>query len=65
MSRPEWKAVEVPAGEWIIGQDIPEGYYSITAKDKIAITQSNPVGSARDDFYHVLGANETVGKRRS
>ena len=29
MSRPEWKEVEVPTGIWIVGQDIPVGFYSI------------------------------------
>ena len=29
MSRPEWKQVEVPTGKWIVGTDIPEGFYSI------------------------------------
>lgn len=62
MNRPEWKEVTVPAGMWIIGQDIPEGYYSIRATGKIAITSSAPEGSQRDDFYHVLGADGEVGK---
>ena len=30
MSRPEWKEVEVPSGEWTVGVDIPAGVYSIT-----------------------------------
>lgn len=29
MSRPEWKEVKIPAGEWVVGQDIPAGIYSI------------------------------------
>ena len=29
MSRPEWKEITVPAGQWIVGVDIPAGYYSI------------------------------------
>ena len=29
MKRPEWKEVNVPAGKWIVGVDIPEGEYSI------------------------------------
>lgn len=62
MSRPEWKEVEVPAGEWIIGSDIPEGYYSITATGKIAIVEAAPANSKLDDFYHVLNNRETVEK---
>ena len=29
LSRPEWKEVKVPAGEWVVGKDIPAGSYSI------------------------------------
>ena len=28
-SRPEWKEVEVPAGTWTVGEDIPAGFYSV------------------------------------
>lgn len=31
ISRPEWRSVNVPEGTWIIGEDIPEGTYSISA----------------------------------
>ena len=31
MSRPEWREITVPAGQWRIGVDIPEGTYCITA----------------------------------
>ena len=34
MSRPEWKEVEVPAGQYTIGVDIPAGWYSMTPKSK-------------------------------
>lgn len=37
MSRPEWKEVEVPAGNWRIGEDIPEGTYCLTPKEFSAI----------------------------
>lgn len=30
VSRPEWKEVEVPQGEWRVGQDIPAGEYSVS-----------------------------------
>ena len=30
MSRPEWKEVTVPGGEWVVGEDIPAGEYSIS-----------------------------------
>ena len=32
MRRPEWKEISVPKGHWVIGVDIPEGYYCITPK---------------------------------
>ena len=34
VNRPEWKEVTVPKGYYVIGEDIPEGTYSITLKDK-------------------------------
>lgn len=30
VSRPEWKEVEVPSGQWIVGVDIPAGVYSVS-----------------------------------
>lgn len=40
MSRPEWKEVTVPAGTWIVGQDIPAGSYCMkpAGKGKVNIT---------------------------
>lgn len=32
MSRSEWKEVEVPAGQYTIGVDIPAGWYSVRPK---------------------------------
>ena len=32
ISRPEWKEVNVPAGTWIVGKDIPAGSYSIKSE---------------------------------
>ena len=34
MSRPEWKEVEVPAGQYTIGVDIPAGWYSVRPKNQ-------------------------------
>ena len=33
VSRPEWKEVTVPGGRWRVGEDIPEGTYSIHSTD--------------------------------
>lgn len=60
-SRPEWKEVIVPAGEWVIGEDIPAGYYSLSA-EKLAITQASAPDSPYNDFYHVIAAGGSVGK---
>ena len=34
MSRSEWKEVEVPAGQYTIGVDIPAGWYSVRPKSQ-------------------------------
>lgn len=48
MKRPEWKEVLVPAGTWIVGEDIPAGVYSFRIyKDKVVI---HLWGAAIDDF---------------
>ncbi len=37
VSRPEWKEATVPAGTWTVGEDIPEGSYSIRYNGMIVI----------------------------
>lgn len=32
----EWQEVIVPAGVWTVGEDIPEGYWTVTPKDSIS-----------------------------
>ena len=39
MSRPEWKEVPVPAGVWKIGEDIPEGTYSIKTYETYCVVE--------------------------
>ena len=34
MSRPEWKEVSVPIGQWKVGVDIPAGTYSIKTNER-------------------------------
>lgn len=49
ISRPEWKEVTVPAGTWIVGEDIPAGTYSISPTSSGGyITITNP--NAKDYF---------------
>ena len=64
----EWQEVEVPAGVWTIGEDIPEGYWTVTPKDciiafwygdKLNETKTGP-GSGWD--YHT-GVAETLNGR--
>ena len=37
VSRPEWKEVEVPLGQWVVGKDIPAGTYRIYAPKQALI----------------------------
>lgn len=39
VSRPEWKETEIPAGQWIVGEDIPAGSYSISVDGKQSLVQ--------------------------
>ena len=61
MSRPEWKEVVVPAGNWVVGVDIPAGTYSIR-------TEARSCGltvwrKAIDDYSNNgLYYNEVIGK---
>lgn len=60
MQRPEWKEVTVPAGDWIVGVDIPAGDYSIrpvkTGYIRIRDTHD-------DTFYNsMLKEGEIIGK---
>jgi len=63
ISRPEWKEVEVPAGEWIVGEDIPAGTYSISCKqDFAAVDIYKSKGSSRSDKSYMLTKYKYVGK---
>ena len=62
-SRPEWKEVEVPAGTWTVGEDIPAGSYSIRSLSQYSgtlyIYRKN---STTFDSYYSLRYGETLGK---
>lgn len=70
ISRPEWKEVHVPAGHWIVGQDIPAGKYSFE-KDYKYSGHINVWGLSVGDYSRngglivnmpVYGDHEIVGR---
>lgn len=50
IKRPEWKEVVVPAGEWIVGEDIPAGSYSVKIHPTESSTYVKIWGHAIDDY---------------
>lgn len=70
MSRPEWKEITVPAGEWEVGVDIPAGSYSI----EMATNKSGNLlvwGKAKNDYksnggllvnISIVPDNRVIGK---
>lgn len=62
ISRPEFKEVTVPTGDWIIGVDIPEGYYSIrpVKYGYILIKDAN----GRTFLNEAMSEGEIIGKIR-
>ena len=61
ISRPEWKEVTVPAGAWIVGADIPEGFYCIKSTHSQNLVQLND-SSDYSELYKYLNEGEIVGK---
>lgn len=57
MSRGEMKSANVPAGEYVVGEDIPAGSYSITT-DQILVTLV--IGDY--DGMYVVSPDSPVGK---
>lgn len=59
MSRPEWKEVEVPAGQYTIGVDIPAGWYSMKQKGKWDSLYLRWYPNPDDDYWdYVLVTND-------
>ncbi len=64
MSRPEWKEVEVPAGQYTIGVDIPAGWYSVRPKTQSAYSSvyfrwyPNP----NNDYWDYMRIEDKLGK---
>jgi len=61
MSRSEWKEVSVPAGTWIVGEDIPAGTYSIKSTSVSCVVD---ITDKDDGFilYNGIFQNESIGK---
>ena len=62
MSRPEWKEVTVPAGEWLIGEDIPAGYYSIKSTGRLNIVRIEDQNGSSAGIYKTFDEGEVEGK---
>ena len=60
ISRPEWKEVTVPTGDWIVVIDIPAGYYSIRPVKYGYIKIKDTNGSLY--FSDAMDEGETIGK---
>lgn len=50
-TRPEWPGVYVPAGVYVVGEDIPEGTYSVRLTDQTQKGHVSVWGKAVNDFY--------------
>lgn len=69
VSRPEWKRVMVPPGEYLVGVDIPEGSYSLTCEEGVwgNITVYNQEktapGQQRLEYINNIGlSGNTIGR---
>ena len=54
MARPEWKEVQIPIGEWRIGEDIPAGNYTLVYIGDDC-TNIEIWGMEKDDFNSAGG----------
>lgn len=60
MSRQEWKEVEVPAGSWMVGEDIPAGTYSVRPREySLTIWYQRENGVKN---YYMVTEGDVVGK---
>lgn len=65
MSRPEWKEVTVPAGKYMIGEDIPAGSYSVTSTGLVSyLAVYYEAGKENNDYdeYYIVMENNPLGK---
>lgn len=62
MNRPEWKEVEVPAGTWIIGTDIPAGIYSIRNTKGLNVVRVSDNEGEIAGLYKTFKDDELYGR---
>ena len=65
MSRPEWREVTVPSGEWVVGKDIPAGEYSVSSGSGGAyINVTRPKGKSYDLIVNqgVTSTDNAIGR---
>ena len=64
----EWQEVTVPQGIWKVGEDIPEGHWTIKPADGVYCfisygskleDNNKEVSYKSDDYYHVILTSET------
>lgn len=62
ISRPEWREVTVPEGEYIIGEDIPAGSYSIDGQGNSFVVDTYKNKERKGHNYFVVARGEIIGK---
>ena len=65
MSRPEWKEVDVPSGDWKVGEDIPAGTYSIKTNSFMAMVdvwKKEKNDYTNQELSAVLTKDSPIGK---
>ena len=50
VKRPEWFPTEIPAGIWVVGEDLPAGKYSIELPDDVTVAQFRVWGAKIGDY---------------
>lgn len=63
LARGDWTSIEIPAGKWTVGEDIPAGFYSVTVVSgkytSFAIVDTD---AYRTHNYYTIDENGVVGK---
>ena len=63
LARGDWTSIEIPAGRWIVGEDIPAGFYSVTAVNgKYTSFDLVAPDAYHSHTYYTVEENGVVGK---